>query len=75
MLHQDRTASGEKSNFNKIVSRETAEQVESGTRRSQDGTGLGLALTKNLVELMGGSIALQSAPERGSVFSVKLPAV
>src|SRR5207253_1731671 len=34
LLHQDQTASGEKSNFNKIVSRETAEQVESGTRPS-----------------------------------------
>jgi signal transduction histidine kinase/CheY-like chemotaxis protein len=39
------------------------------------GTGLGLPLSKRLAELLGGSIAVQSAPGQGSVFSVTVPRV
>ena len=39
-----------------------------------DGTGIGLALTRSLAELMGGSIAVISVPGRGSSFTVSLPA-
>ncbi len=42
-------------------------------RSGVQGTGLGLALTRQLVEAMGGSIAVRSAPGEGSVFSVRLP--
>ena len=37
------------------------------------GTGIGLALTKDLITLMGGSISLESTPGKGSTFSVLLP--
>ncbi len=54
---------------------EAFQQVESGYARTQQGTGLGLALTKQLVELMGGTITLRSALGVGSAFTVTLPAV
>ena len=38
-----------------------------------EGTGLGLALSKGLVELMGGHLHVQSTPGQGSTFSVELP--
>lgn len=37
------------------------------------GTGLGLSVTRQLAALLGGEVALESAPGRGSVFTVRLP--
>jgi len=39
------------------------------------GTGLGLCIVKNLVELQGGEIKVKSEPGRGSTFAFTLPAV
>jgi signal transduction histidine kinase len=49
------------------------EQLETGTGRRFEGTGLGLALTKKLVQLQGGSISVESEYGRGTTFSVVMP--
>jgi signal transduction histidine kinase len=48
-------------------------QLDPGTTRRHEGTGLGLALTKTIVELQNGTITVQSTPGEGSVFTVILP--
>ena len=49
------------------------EQVDSSISREYDGSGLGLALTEKLVKLHKGEIWVESTPDEGSTFSVKLP--
>lgn len=48
-------------------------QAESTERRYAGSTGLGLYISRMLVERMGGTISALSEPGKGSVFSVKLP--
>jgi two-component system sensor histidine kinase/response regulator len=52
---------------------EKFKQLEDFLHRTQGGTGLGLALTKKLVELHGGSIEVESALAQGTIFTVYLP--
>ena len=49
------------------------EQEAPETARNNVGSGLGLSIVYNLVQLMGGSIEVESEREKGSVFTVILP--
>jgi signal transduction histidine kinase len=49
------------------------QQLDAGTAKRYPGTGLGLALTKRIVEALGGSVAVNSVPGEGSTFSAILP--
>lgn len=49
------------------------QQVDESLARRRQGTGLGLALTKHLAELHGGTVTFESAINQGSCFVLKLP--
>ncbi len=49
------------------------QQLDAGAGRQQEGTGLGLALTKRLAELHGGDIRVMSERGKGSTFTIRLP--
>ena len=48
-------------------------QVDDSMRREHEGAGIGLTLTKELVELHGGRISVESTPGSGTTFTVRLP--
>ena len=49
------------------------QQLEAGIAKRYAGTGLGLALTKRIVEAQGGTVGVKSEPGKGSTFSAILP--
>ncbi len=51
------------------------EQIDSGVSRRHEGTGLGLALTRKIVEMQGGSVSVASEFGKGSTFTVILPMI
>ncbi len=48
-------------------------QIDSGLARRHEGTGLGLSICSRLVSLMHGTIEVQSQPDKGSTFIVRIP--
>lgn len=52
---------------------EAFKQESDGLDREYGGSGLGLSITKNLVDLLGGTIEVESNKGRGSCFTVRLP--
>ena len=50
-------------------------QLDSPLQRRVKGTGLGLPLSRRLAELLGGTLTLESRPDEGSTFFLKLPLI
>jgi PAS domain S-box-containing protein len=51
------------------------QQLDTGSSKQYPGTGLGLALTKRIIEAQGGRVGLSSTPGKGSVFHATLPRI
>lgn len=56
-----------------IISRVFEKFYQGDKAHSDEGNGLGLALVKRIIDLHGGGIDVESQPQKGSTFTVKLP--
>jgi two-component system phosphate regulon sensor histidine kinase PhoR len=48
-------------------------RVDKGRSREMGGTGLGLSIVKHIAQVHGGSVAVESVPGKGSLFTITLP--
>ncbi|WP_419662862.1 two component system sensor histidine kinase [Desulfosarcina variabilis str. Montpellier] len=48
-------------------------QIDTGLTRKHEGTGLGLSICKKLLNMMGGTIDVESELDRGSIFTIRFP--
>ncbi len=60
---------------NKNVIFDRFKQLDDGREKHHKGHGLGLSLSRDLVEMMGGTIKVESTESKGNVFHVKLPGI
>ncbi len=70
---QDTSIGIKKEDFRRLF--KEFEQMESGAARRYEGTGLGLALTRKIVESQGGDVGVESEVGKGTSFRVVLPLV
>lgn len=54
---------------------EAFEQADNSVTRRYGGTGLGLAITQKMMEMLGGTISVESELDKGSIFTVRLPLI
>ncbi len=52
---------------------EDGTQADAWTTKKYGGTGLGLALTRQFCQMMGGDVTVESEPGKGSTFTIMLP--
>lgn len=73
LFYIEDTGSGIKEEFKQNVFKRFVKQEEPSDKKFESGTGIGLALSKNLVEILGGVIGFDSEYQKGSTFYFSIP--